>query len=84
MQLTSSGIGDHNPYLLRRTSEGTHRFRSWKDPTHALSAQTAESNGLLAGIVTDDSSGSTWDPYGKATRGEVAQILWLLRQRLGS
>jgi branched-chain amino acid transport system substrate-binding protein len=66
------------------TSAGTHFLRTFTDPTHALNAQTAEFNGLLAGILADDSSGTRWDPYRKATRGEVAQILWRLWQKIGS
>lgn len=40
---------------------------------HAEVTKKAEYNGLLAGLT---GFGSTWDPWGTATRGEVAQILW--------
>ena len=42
----------------------------------------AEANGLLWGIRPD--SAGVWDPWKKATRGEVAQILWRLMQKLPS
>jgi hypothetical protein len=44
------------------------------DPTHGANIARAEYSGLLAGI---DVSGFTI--WGKATRGEVAQVLWNLR-----
>jgi branched-chain amino acid transport system substrate-binding protein len=77
-------LDDPSPAYYQGTSEGTHRFRSWNDPNHAPSVQMAEFNGLLEGILPDDSSGLAWDPYGKASRGEVAQILWRLRQKIDS
>jgi hypothetical protein len=46
---------------------------SYTDPTHGENAQVAECNGLLEGI---DLAG--WDPYGPATRGEMAQMLYNL------
>jgi photosystem II stability/assembly factor-like uncharacterized protein len=42
---------------------------------HAESMAWAEYNGLLEGLV---GFGPGWDPWQKATRGEVAQILWTL------
>jgi hypothetical protein len=44
------------------------------DPTHGANIARAEYSGLLAGI--DLSGFAIW---GKATRGEVAQVLWNLR-----
>lgn len=46
------------------------------DPTHGANIARAEYAGLLAGIDPN-----TFTPYGKATRGEVAQIVWNLTQK---
>ncbi|MGI5939651.1 MAG: S-layer homology domain-containing protein [Thermoleophilia bacterium] len=46
------------------------------DPTHGANIRKAEHSGLLSGINL--LSFSIW---GKATRGEVAQILWNLREK---
>jgi hypothetical protein len=43
------------------------------DQTHYPSMRLAEYNGLLVGI---QQFGPAWDPWTKATRGEVAQMLW--------
>ncbi|MHB0980661.1 MAG: S-layer homology domain-containing protein [Thermoleophilia bacterium] len=45
------------------------------DPTHAPAMSLAERNGLLDGLVGFRKS---WDPWGAATRGEAAQVLWNL------
>jgi hypothetical protein len=55
--------------------------RLFDDPTHGLNAQVAELNGLLWGIRPE--AVGVWDPWRNATRGEVAQILWRLRQKMG-
>jgi len=47
-----------------------------KDPTHGSNIARAEYNGLLAGIDL-----SVFSVGGKATRGEVAQIIWNLRAK---
>ncbi len=70
-QPTSSYYSDHR-----------HIFWNFDDATHGLYAQMAEANGLLWGIRPD--SAGVWDPWKKATRGEVAQILWRLMQKLPS
>ncbi len=49
-------LDDPSPAYYLGTSDGTHFFRTWDDPDHARSAQTAEFNGLLDGLVLDDSS----------------------------
>jgi hypothetical protein len=46
------------------------------DATHGKNIARAEYGGLLAGIDL-----SRFSIYGKATRGEVAQIVWNLRQK---
>jgi len=46
------------------------------DPTHGANIAKAEYSGLLSGI--DLAAFSIWKP---ATRGEVAQILWNLREK---
>jgi alpha-tubulin suppressor-like RCC1 family protein len=48
------------------------------DPIHGANIARAEYNGLLAGITGAGGTLAGWDVYGKATRGEVAQILWNL------
>jgi hypothetical protein len=55
--------------------------RLFDDPNHGLNAQIAEVSGLLWGVRQD--SVGVWDPWRNATRGEVAQILWRLRQKMG-
>ena len=47
-----------------------------KDPTHGANIARAEYNGLLAGIDL-----SLFSVNGKATRGEVAQIIWNFRAK---
>ena len=56
-------------------------FRNLSDPKHGVNVQIAEFNGLFWGIWPDQ--GSDWNIYGKAARGEVAQILWRLQQKMG-
>jgi hypothetical protein len=57
-------------------------MENFDDPNHGLNAQIAEVNGLLWGIRLD--SAGVWEPYKNATRGEVAQILWRLLQKIPS
>lgn len=64
------------------TSKGSHFFSEWTDVNHAHNAQIAEVNGLLWGIWP--AADNTWNPYTNATRGEVAQILYRLWQKMGS
>jgi len=54
--------------------------RLFDDPNHGLNAQIAEVSGLLWGIRQD--AVGVWDPWIPATRGEVAQMLWRLRQKM--
>jgi hypothetical protein len=46
---------------------------------HSPNMRIAEYNGLLEGL---QGFGPGWDPWEKATRGEVAQMLWNLLRRL--
>jgi len=55
-------------------------MRQFDDPTHGLNAHIAEVNSLLWGIRPDGAG--FWDPWKNATRGEVAQILWRLLQKI--
>ena len=48
------------------------------DPAHGGNIAKAEYSGLLASIVGPSGTLAGWDTYGKATRGEVAHILWNL------
>jgi hypothetical protein len=57
-------------------------FRNLSDPKHGVNVQIAEMNGLFWGIWPDRSG--AWDIYAKASRGEVAQILWRLYQKIGT
>jgi hypothetical protein len=62
-------------------ADSRYIFRDFEDVNHGLNAQIAELSGLLWGIRLE--SGGGWDPWKKATRGEVAQILWRFRQKMG-
>ncbi len=57
-----------------------HVMRNFNDPNHGLNPQIAEANGLLWGIRLDGAG--VWDPWRNATRGEVAQMLYRLRQKM--
>jgi hypothetical protein len=46
------------------------------DPTHGANIVLAEYNGLLSGIDL-----SAFSITGTATRGEIAQIIWNLREK---
>ncbi len=67
------------PGTLASTPAGF--ISTWGDfsPDHAGSAAKAESNGLLAGLGADDSHPdgnlTALEPFGKMSRGEVAQLL---------
>jgi hypothetical protein len=78
-----SGIALENPSAAyyAGTTQGSN-FRNLSDPKHGVNVQIAEFNGLFWGIWPDQ--GSDWNIYGKAARGEVAQILWRLQQKMGS
>ena len=71
--------------LKRPTSsyfaDSRYTQRLFDDVTHGLNAQIAEVSGLLWGIRPE--AVGEWDPWRNATRGEVAQILWRLRQKMG-
>ncbi|OFW56748.1 MAG: hypothetical protein A2133_12260 [Actinobacteria bacterium RBG_16_64_13] len=51
---------------------------SYSDPNHGANIQKAEYNGLLSGLTGAGGDLEGWDPTQKATRGEVAQMLWNL------
>jgi hypothetical protein len=55
-------------------------FRNLTDANHGLNVQIAEMNNLFWGVWPDE--GNSWNIYGKASRGEVAQILWRLLQKM--
>ncbi|MCL5735997.1 MAG: S-layer homology domain-containing protein [Actinobacteria bacterium] len=57
---------------------------NYTDPTHGANIEKAEYNGLLAGIRANLSTSGLagWNTGANATRGEVAQILWNLLQKL--
>ncbi len=55
---------------------------SYGDPTHGANIRRAEFNGLLAGIQGPAGTLAGWLTGGYATRGEVAQMLWNLLEKL--
>ena len=55
-------------------------FHNVDDPVHGANIQVAEMNNLLWGLWPD--TGNRWNIYGKATRGEVAHIMYRLWQRM--
>jgi hypothetical protein len=55
-------------------------FHNVDDPVHGSNIQLAEMNNLLWGLWPD--IGNRWDIYAKATRGEVAHIMYRLWQRM--
>jgi hypothetical protein len=57
-------------------------FRALVDPAHGLNVQIAEMNNLFWGIWPDHGD-DQWELYNSATRGEVAQMMWRLWQRMG-
>ncbi len=72
------GAQSLNPGALATPPAGyTGTISSFSD-VHAPNMRMAEYNGLTAGLV---GFGPSWDPWAKATRGEVAQVLWNLEQR---
>lgn len=54
------------------------QMSSFTDANHGANMRVAEYNGLLDGLA---GFGQDWNPYGQATRGEVAQMLWNLMTR---
>ena len=80
---TESGVGLQSPtdaYYAGAIANSL--FYDLEDTTHGPNVQIAEMNNLLWGIWPDQ--GNHWDIYAKATRGEVAQIMWRLRQLMAS
>jgi hypothetical protein len=56
-------------------------FKTFTDATHGANVHLADANGLLIGLVVSGDPG-VW-MAGSATRGEVAQVLWNLMQKVG-
>lgn len=54
----------------------------YSDPAHGENIRVAEYNGLLDGIMGSASGLAGWSTTGNATRGECAQVLWNLLQKL--
>jgi len=55
----------------------------YSNPEHGPRIRLAEYNGLLSGITGPRGTLANWDTTEKATRGEVAQMLYNLLGRLG-
>ena len=68
------------PGLLGAPPPGYQGSLGSFSPTHAANMQRAQHNGLLAGLV---GFGPAWDPWKATTRGECAQVLWNLVQKMG-
>ena len=69
---------DLRPGLLQ--PPGSDYVGAWDDdPTHGTAARRAESNGLLAGLDV-----AALDPAGEMTRGEAAQLLHNLLDKLSA
>jgi hypothetical protein len=64
------------PAALQEPPAGWHGVLAADDPTHGANIARAEYSGLLGGIDL-----GTFAVWGKATRGEIAQILWTLREK---
>jgi hypothetical protein len=67
---------DYKPSALAEPPTGWKGTLPTTDPTHGANIARAEYNGLLAGIDL-----VTFSVGGKATRGEIAQIIWNLREK---
>jgi len=67
---------------LDEPSSAWSGYLSYADPTHGANIKKAEYNGLLAGIPGAGGSLASWNTSGNASRGEVAQMLWNLLQKL--
>jgi hypothetical protein len=66
---------DFKPSAVLEPSAGWKGVLVASDRTHGTNIARAEYSGLLSGIDL-----STFSVTGKATRGEIAQIIWNLRQ----
>lgn len=62
-------------YLARPPADYAGSTLGNFDPTHGWNVWVAEYNGLLYGL---QGFGPSWNPWAKATRGEVAQMMWNL------
>jgi hypothetical protein len=67
---------DFKPSAIEEPPSGWKGVLSTKDPTHGANIARAEYNGLLSGIDL-----SKFSVNGKATRGEIAQVIWNLRSK---
>ena len=76
MTMVVRAAEDLNPGAIQQPPLGWKGRLSTKDPAHGPNIARAEYSGLLAGIDLTGFSVSA-----KATRGEIAQIIWNLRAK---
>jgi len=67
---------DSKPSALAQPPTGWDGVLPASDKTHGANIARAEYSGLFSGIDL-----SSFSVYGKATRGEIAQIIWNLREK---
>ena len=73
------GAGSYWHVSLPAVPAGWVGRLTFNDPIHGGYMRQAEYLGMLDGIV---GLGPSWDPYAPASRAEVAEILWALRDIL--
>ena len=67
---------DFKPPAIQEPPAGWKGLLPTSDPIHGVNIARAEHSGLLTGIDL-----STFSVSGKATRGEIAQIIWNVREK---
>ena len=76
MTMVVRAAEDLKPSAILEPPAGWKGLLSTKDPAHGRNIARAEYSGLLAGIDL-----TAFSVSGKATRGEIAQIIWNLRAK---
>lgn len=76
MTMVVRAAQDLKPSAIQEPPAGWKGLLPTKDPAHGANIARAECSGLLAGIDL-----SAFSVNGKATRGEIAQIIWNLRAK---
>ena len=67
---------DFKPSAVQEPPAGWKGVLPASDPIHGVNIARAEYSGLLSGIDL-----SAFSITGKATRGEIAQIIWNVREK---
>ena len=68
--------------VLQNPPAGWRGVLDYSQEAHGENIRVAEYNGLLDGIAGPEGGLAGWDTTQYATRGECAQLLWNLRQKL--